>query len=298
MPPRQTVHPRLAWPEQWATPVAFGWCIIGFFWIFALIALGAVFTDSTNSGAARLLSPMAVLSGVFFALAAAGYVTMVRHRRWTTRALRPAHVDGSGTAGVSISYGRAAPALLAAGIAVSAAVGVALLGFHTHDGGAVLRFDIVPVLGILALVGCGYIVLMMARFRGSRWALILRPDDVTVSFGRFEVTAAWSSVMMVYPAGISNAPATMGIAVAFWEGTSPLCLRRRTWRGRLVAWRGARAANGLLLPTLIRPVWLGLDPVLTLRTLTFYLDHPHLRNELGTPESIRRIRAGDVVGTP
>jgi len=162
---------------------------------------------------------------------------------------------------------------------------------------------------VVAAVGLG--AALSATVAGAVTAVFI--TAVVLIIGWFLVTMLRLAPgqVILSPAGISHRgltdtrfvpwPAVAGIS-ADWIGTPVIAvlavpspdIRVRRYLGRL------GSARTRLRPfMLIRAIWLTADPATVYHALLYYAAHPGLRAELGTPDALARIGAGQAAaGSP
>ncbi|MGW5671455.1 hypothetical protein [Micromonospora sp. NPDC003776] len=143
--------------------------------------------------------------------------------------------------------------------------------------GAVLG---VVMVAVAALLGW-YLVAMLRRAPGG---LLLSPDGLAHRGLTSFYAVPWDAVR-----GVETWRLGTWALVVKADPSPQSVLRRYT----------GRFDTGELefLPFLVvRTYWLAADPEVVRRTLAFYLAHPELRDELGTPEAVRRIAEGRTGG--
>ncbi|MGB8961860.1 MAG: hypothetical protein WCC38_07890 [Pseudonocardiaceae bacterium] len=262
--------------------------VAAFFVFFGCVGVAAgvsIFLPGFNDDRAFVL---VIVTPLFFGVAGIAIVTRLRMRsRRTTSVHSILMPDGSGQALV-IPYSLTLAVIywvigvttifLFIIIALVAVVGLASTGFRD----AAL---FVPALVSMAfVVYLSWFLIEVLRRRVARGALILSPRGIYHRSWSFDNFLPWDSAISV-TAGELDGPL---IRVAAREDAESQFQRRtRMWK---------QPELKLAPHMAIRGTYLSINPALVLHALSYYLNQPSARPELGTEAGVNRVCNGNVAG--
>lgn len=285
----------------WMTVVVFGLlgvtCLLGA--VDILSGPGGTAASTGGDAQSRVGATGALLlAPLWLTMAATGFVVLVRRRRWSTRAVRPATGDGSGRAGMRIPYGRTRAGLVGFFVVAAVPAGIAVLVFVPRSGSSGYREAAMPLVGLVVLGAGLWFVLGVLRARGRRSRLILDGHGIDLRDGRQHTVVAWDAVRSVRPVLEGRAPTIVVEPHVMWSAAAPTPVVVPAGRLRPGGRSVHVSATATARPVRLRTPWLALDPVLTLEVIAFYAEHPDRRVELATDAALDRVRAWDVPPVP
>lgn len=285
--PRPSLGTALPWPPQWAKPqpikYAFAAAFFAFFGCMGIAAGVSIFLPGFTDDRAYLLVLAAPL---LLGIAAIVVLTRVRVRG---RSVSPVHSAPLGTTG---EPGLVIPYLRALGIVYLTIVAAMLVFFtviavvtlvaltNADAGNPALDIQAVVCLGFVGYLS--WLFIEVGRKRLTTGAVVLTPQGVYHRSWAFDSFLPWDQTVSVSAHDLDG----QVICVVAYDNSRPQFNRRsKMWKQS----EYKRAPN-----TVIRGMYLSIDPAMALHVIRYYHASPGARAELGSESALRRVQSGDM----
>lgn len=272
----------LPWPEEWGLKSRTE--VVGRMAITALFgALGLSVGLRGPHGDAPQIEAYAIslFGGIALLVLVPVYRVAIRRRVRRTRGIRTASL-GSHAQGMLLPYARGVTVLSLFAAGTGVLVGLAMLFVIAPSPDQGYREVAAAPFGVCIIAACLWWSTRLLRTGWRARGLLLNPDGVAF-FGRdIRSFARWDEIADVSPSRGDGDILNHGIQVRLM--------------GMAAGSDGSALVDYSSGPDrwLIQRVYLGIDPVLANQILTFYVENPDARAELGGPVGIARLKKADV----